>query len=353
MSYIWVSDLHVKPASYYRKTLLTGDSFYAIDQIQKFALEKEVSSLIIGGDTYDTNAPSGEATNRIAEFIRVLMENGTTVHYIEGNHDRVHKNPYLPNEFYAEHRLLSSLGAMPLDGAATLIDGVIFRGIDYCKRDKLLARLEGLGKCDVLCLHAGFRHMLGFEGAFELTKDDIPDTVGKMVLVGHIHVNNSSSTANDVMIHSSGSTWVWRIDEADKDHGFLYFEDNPFQPEYISLDTRKYFDITCEQDILDTLEEDHKLPPVLRYTRESMPDLNSDKYPGVKLIPISADADVEDVLDTMEEPSADLKDALVVGVPASEFPKEHSFLLGLLESPDPEEYVQQQLVDAGALMKHK
>jgi hypothetical protein len=198
MAYLWVSDLHVKPASSYRKTLLTGDAFYALDQIEAYAIEHKVTDVILGGDTYDSNQPPGESSNRVAALVRNLLAHGIRTLYIEGNHDKVNKNPYLPEKYYQEHRLLSSIGAVPLVCAD--IGGQVIRGIDYCSSDKLLQKLEVLEPCDVLCIHAGFRHMLGFEGAYDLEKSDIPAAVKSRVLVGHVHTNDESSTDKGVTV---------------------------------------------------------------------------------------------------------------------------------------------------------
>jgi len=350
VSYIFVSDLHIKPASSYRKTLLTGDAFYALDQIQEYALEHKVTAMILGGDVYDSNQPPGESINRMAEFIRVLNDAKVMVYYIEGNHDRVHRNPYLPEEYYSEHRLLSSIGAKPLTSCS--IDGAVFRGIDYCQGDKLKEQLEVLEECDVLCLHTGFRHLLGFEDAYDITKEDIPEAVKRMVLVGHIHVQNSSTTAKGVAVHSSGSTWVWRVDEADKEHGFLHFgTGDPFTPTFVPLDVRRYFDIDCEQDIIDTMEECHALPPVLRYSRDVLPALDHSDYPRVRLIAMSGDKDVEEALDAAEEYAADLLEALIIAVPPDVFPDLYALLKALLESQDPAEFLQQYLIEKDVTLK--
>jgi len=353
MSFIWVSDLHVKPASSYRKTLLTGDAFYALDQIQRAAITRRVDAVILGGDVYDSNQPPGEAINRLALFIGELRENGIATYYIEGNHDRVNRNPYLPKVYYNEPRLLSSIGAIPINGMPVVIDGLTIMGIDYLPAEKLRERLETQEPCDVLCLHAGFRHMLGFEEAYDLTKEHVPATVRKAVLVGHIHTRSSTTTDRGVYIHSSGSTWPWRVDEAQKEHGFFLFEHgNVATPTYVQLDCRKYYDIDEEQDILITLAEDHALPPVLRYVRDKMPYLDHSRYgDDVKLVPMSGDAATEELLDANEEHAADLLEALVIGVPFDSYPEEHAFMKALLESEDPVGFLTQYLIDRGVTLK--
>jgi DNA repair exonuclease SbcCD nuclease subunit len=350
MNWLWASDLHLKPASSYRKVLLAGDSFYALKQIEEYAIEHKVSHVILGGDVCDSNQPPGEVTNLLTAFVSNLKIHDITVMYTEGNHDKVNRNPYLPREYYSEHRLLSGNGATPLD--CVEIDGLVIRGIDYCKGDKLIDKLKTLEECDVVCIHAGFRHLLGFDEAYDLEKEDIPETVKQAVLVGHIHIANSSQTDRGVWIHSSGSTYPWRIDEAQRDHGFLHFNDTMANPKYVKLDCRKYYDIDEEGDILMTLVEEHVLPPVLRYYRDEIPGLDHSEYgDAVKLIPMSRDAEAEAILDAHEEHAADLMDALTIGVPKDEYPELYAFLKALLDSQDPKSYVESYIHERGVTLK--
>lgn len=350
MNWLWASDLHLKPASSYRKVLLAGDSFYALKQLEEYAIKHKVTDVILGGDVCDSNQPTGEVTNLLTAFVSNLKSHGITVRYTEGNHDKVNKNPYLPQEYYSEHRLLSGNGAIPLE--CETIGGLVIRGIDYCKGDKLIEKLETLEECDVLCIHAGFRHLLGFEEAYDLEKEHIPETVKQAVLVGHIHVQNSSQTDRGVWIHSSGSTYPWRVDEAQRKHGFLHFFDTTSNPKYVELDCRKYYDIDEEQDILMTMSECHVLPPVLRYFRDEIPGLDHTEYgDAVKLIPMSRDTEAEAILDANEEHAADLMDALSIGVPKDEYPELYAFLKTLLDSQDPKSYVESYIHEQGATLK--
>ena len=352
MSFVFASDLHLKPASSYRKTLLVGDAYYALKQIEQYILDHGVSTLILGGDVYDSNQPAGESSNLVSALVRNLTAHNVKVFYIEGNHDRINPNPYLVKQYRVEHRLLSSSGAQRLGTGLHEIDGMVFQGIDYCPSDKLHEKLQTMHWCDVLCIHAGFRHLIGFEDAYDLEKKDIPDTVKQAVLVGHIHVADSHQMENGVSIHSSGSTWPWRIDEAQKKHGFLHFDGDIHNPKYVDLDCRKYFDIDEEQDILVTLSEDHVLPPVLRYKRSKLPNLKYEDYgEAVKLIAMSDDADVEELLDANEENAADLMDALIIGVPAEQYPQLFTLLKELLDSQDPAEYLRMFLEEQQVTFK--
>jgi len=354
MNFIWCSDLHLKPASSYRKTLLAGDAFHALDQIEKYATENQ-ADVILGGDVYDSNQPPGESVMRVRTFVQRIQASGHDVYYIEGNHDKVLKNPYLPDKFYKGHELLQAAGALQIPESGMLLGGVRISGIGHCPADKLLQKMQQLEECDVLCIHAGFRHLLSFEDAYDLTMADIPPQVKKAVLVGHVHLAQTTFTESGVAVHSSGSTWPWRVDEVDRKHCFIHFTGDLHHPSIIELDCRKWYDITEEQDITDTVEElkedKHALAPVLRYVRDELPTLDHSKYPEVRLIATSGDKEVEELLDAQEEYAANLQEALPIGVPPDEYPLQYAFLKALLDSQDPKAFVRGHLQEQGVAFK--
>jgi len=349
MSVLWTSDLHVKPASVYRKNLLKDDAFIAVDQIEEIAVRNSVRAVILGGDVFDSNSPCGESIYRIFNFINKMHQQNTLVYYIEGNHDRVNKNPHLSDRYYDEHRLLSSLGALPLGQRKVEIDGMTYYGIDYCPVAKLHERLAQVPECDVLCLHTGFRHLIGFEGAYDMTKEQVPENVKKLVLVGHVHVHDETMTKRGVKIASCGSPWVWRVSECDAEHGVFLVHEHATLAHW-KLETRKYFDVTEVQDIKDTIAENHLLPPVVHYDPEVLGNLDPSEFEGVILVPKAAE-DIEDARDLTEFAAASLNDALPIAVPKKDYPDAHEFMKGLLDTSDPKGYTREFLRQCGASLK--
>jgi DNA repair exonuclease SbcCD nuclease subunit len=319
--------------------LLNDDAFAALDQIENLAIMRGVSEVILGGDVYDSVNPSGEAINRVASFVARLKSVGILTYYIEGNHDRINKNPFLSDKHYEEHRLLSSIGAIPL--GTRELGGLVYHGIDYCPVQKLHEQLNEIPECDVLCLHAGFQHLLGFENAYDIRMDDIPVEVRKLVLVGHVHTMDKRLTPNGVMVASSGSTWPWRLTEVDKLHGVFIVHENAGL-DYHALACRQYFDITEEKDIVEAQEEQHVLPPVLFYDPRVLSNIDPNKYEGVKLI-ARGSTEVEQVEEIKEDVASNLQEAVEVGVPKKEYPTENAFLRGLLDSSDPEGFIDSDL----------
>jgi DNA repair exonuclease SbcCD nuclease subunit len=350
MSVLWCSDLHIKPASVVRKRTLSDDAFYALDQIESVATIRGVTAVILGGDVYDSSTPGGEAVNRMAAFIRNLNSVGIEVYYIEGNHDRINKNPYLSTKHYDEHRLLSSIGAIPLSATeTTAIDGLRYVGIDYCPVQSLHEKLDAVPECEVMCLHAGFKHLLGFEGAYDLTIGDIPVAVKNLVLVGHVHTHDTRQTQNGVTVASSGSTWIWRINETEKEHG-IFIVDEKAGVDFIALDCRKYFEIDEIADIEDTQDEQHTLKPVLFYDPQTMPEVDNKQYPGVVLIPKGSE-EAEVVEDIKEHIAVSLQEALEACVPGKEYPEQNKFIKGLLDADNPEAYIMEYLGEHKVTLK--
>lgn len=349
MSVLWCSDLHLKPACSVRKVPMGDDAFDALDQVEMLAIMSAVTAVILGGDVFDSMNPPGEALYRASSFVGRLKDVGIPTYYIEGNHDRVNKNPYLSPKHYEEHRLLSSIGAIPLETRE--IDGLVYHGIDYCPDQQLHERLDEVPPCDVLCIHAGFRHLLGHEGAYNLTMDDIPVNVKKLVLAGHIHVHDKRVTPNGVTVASSGSTWPWRVTELDKLHGAFLIQPGGTL-DYHAFETRRCYEITEISDIEETIAEKHRLEPILFYNPQEMPELDPSKYKnrGVKLIPKGSEQ-AEQIQEIKDHLATTLQEAAVVAVPKDKYPKEQSFLLGLLDASDPAAFVDGELLELGVTLK--
>lgn len=347
MSVLWCSDLHLKPACSVRKVPMGDDAFDALDQVENLAILSGVTAAILGGDVFDSVTPSGEALFRASSFITRLDSVGIPTYYIEGNHDRVNKNPFLSPQHYEEHRLLSSIGAIPL--GTREIDGLMYHGIDYCPVQKLHEKLDEVPECDVLCIHAGFRHLLGFEGAYELTMEDIPVNVRKVVLAGHIHVMDRRLTPSGVTVASSGSIWPWRVTELDKPHGAFIIQPKGTL-DYHTFEIRKCYNITTIEDIEQTQAENHRLPPILFYNPKDLPDLDISKYKGVKLIARGTEQ-AEQIEEIKDHVATSLQEAVEAAVTKEKYPKENSFIQGLLNSDNPVAFVDETLRELGTTFK--
>lgn len=88
---------------------------------------------------------------------------------------------------------------MSLHGKLTTIEDKTFYGIDYCPAKELHQQLKEVPECDYLVLHTGFQHLIGYDGAYSVSLEDIPERV-KNVLVGDIHIRDVTKTRGGLCI---------------------------------------------------------------------------------------------------------------------------------------------------------
>lgn len=92
MKFLHVSDLHIG-----RKLLgksLAEDQKHALDQILAMAERADVDAVLIAGDLYDKNQPSGEAVEMASAFLSALAECKKPCFIISGNHDSAEQVAY-------------------------------------------------------------------------------------------------------------------------------------------------------------------------------------------------------------------------------------------------------------------
>lgn len=89
MKFIHLADLHLgKKIGEYDLENIQSD---VLNQIVNLANEKNISTIVIAGDIYDSKNPSVSATNLLDEFLSKLHKNNKTVLIISGNHDQEDK----------------------------------------------------------------------------------------------------------------------------------------------------------------------------------------------------------------------------------------------------------------------
>jgi DNA repair exonuclease SbcCD nuclease subunit len=173
------------------------DSFLAFERAIDHVVASGAKALVLAGDTTDKNHASGAAIDVLRAGMDRLREAGIQAYFVEGNHDRQvkwHKRS-VP--------ILEALGAEHLDGRLVEVDGIRLYGLDYRPSTSLPEALAAVPPCDILVMHQAFRHLLGFEGASDLSDEDIPTHVAN-VFVGDVHKRDMSLLPNGGVIVSPG-----------------------------------------------------------------------------------------------------------------------------------------------------
>jgi len=197
------ADLHLRPCIWKGHPEISGDQYRAWAQLCNAVAEDPDGVLILAGDTFDTPCPSGETEYVFRKGMDLLRSKGRRCLFISGNHDiEGIPRPVL-------------FGAEPLDEPRDIL-GMKAAGVHFTRSStELHNTIESFPPLDILVLHTGFRHLLGFNETWQISKEDIPDSIG-MVFSGHVHVHSEEGK-----VYSPGSLALHRADEIDKGHGWF------------------------------------------------------------------------------------------------------------------------------------
>jgi len=231
--FLFMADAHIKIRTWTNNTILQRDAYAALRLIQGSVGALPMSDLVIGGDWFDSNRPTSTDTLVTANFLKGFSDL-QRVWYISGNHDNVS-----PSFFETLSVMDSSIRFIHLSDDIQRMNGRTFiAGVDWMPSgEALLDRIAGIianwstRKTRTpedrlyLVLHTSFRHLLGFDGAYKLTMEDV-DAMCKgehvTVLVGDIHLRDTSVGKNGTVFHSPGSLYPLSYDKI-------------FEPAYVSL----------------------------------------------------------------------------------------------------------------------
>lgn len=209
---IYVSaDLHIGRSLKKSCTEISEDSINALKYLSRQIIEDktdENKSLLLAGDIFDKSYVYGGHLKAFTDFIDDLWKNDIKVYFISGNHDKGHDFP-----------IPASQGAIHIHRKYLEIDDRKVSGIDFSSTEELKKSISLVQEgCNILLLHAPFQHLLPYEGAYQLSLEDI-EFCADTVVCGDIHVNDFRKTSGTAYFLSPGSTHPCVIDQGDT-HGF-------------------------------------------------------------------------------------------------------------------------------------
>lgn len=219
-SVLILADCHIRKRTWSNFAKISDDAYVALSTIIQ-EINPLPETLLIAGDWFDTDRPSTTDILKSAEF----FANFRTVLYIAGNHDRRCGEVFTALQETSKN----------LTGSTAFIDisqtpyistvrghTIVFAGLPYIHdqeqfiaayTEKVLAIKNDYPDAELtLVIHASYKHLLGFEGAYhidlEQTKNiasDYPVTV----IVGHVHVRDTRKYADNdrAYVHSPGSLY--------------------------------------------------------------------------------------------------------------------------------------------------
>ena len=256
-TFLFTADCHMKRRTWTNSTLLQGDATAALSKLMSDALalgSDPVRTFVIGGDLFDNNRPASQDLVDVARVIGMFCR----TFYIRGNHDSV-KPSYLEaikdqTEESAFGQVIDIESGYEKDVAYApfhrLSNPAYITGIPWMPSDSQLVELfkEVVNKWVArnkpddtlyLVMHCSFKHLLGFDGAYQLDADMVKSICGNNkinILVGHIHTRDTT-VYNDVgaYIHSPGSIYPLSSDKMM----------TPCYGSLIDADTGHIIDIPC------------------------------------------------------------------------------------------------------------
>jgi len=211
------------------------DSFHdMVDRLVK-SKDKE-STLIIGGDLFDTPYPPAHAVAFVQREVMRLHRHRCTVLGIDGNHD-------VSDGHWLEVCGICRLTDVPLPVVAGDV-GLTVCGLDYRRAAEMLTTLREMAdrdvKCDILVLHLALGELNRMGAASDVTAAEMMPMLKAMgvrlVLLGHIHIRQST-VVDGVMFAYCGSTEVCSMNEQ-KDKSFEVIDPVTLELSHVGIKTR-------------------------------------------------------------------------------------------------------------------
>lgn len=248
MNIYGAADLHLKSNIWKSRDDITGDAYAAFAALVKLVMGDPGSALLLAGDVFDSTSPEGVDEYVFSIGMQKLLSAGHRVYGIPGNHDG--EQYYRPLLFG-----LQEVSDNPVD----IGGGIMVAGIPYMRSvEKLSEALANAPVCDILLMHAGFRHLLGFDEACQCESRDIPEHVD-MVLNGHVHVHDVTGK-----VYSPGSLSVNSVTEFTAGHGVFRINTDTRQTDWIPIAVRHYIAVNwTEGDTVKIPEAIRKRLPVI------------------------------------------------------------------------------------------
>ena len=268
-TFLFTADVHMKRRTWTNSTLLQGDATAAFSKVCRDCSVMAAGGIIIGGDLFDSNRPTSQD---LIDTIDIIKGNFNHCYYISGNHDSV-QPAYL--EAFRDCSDMPELELVDLDSQThpqyyTGAYRYTLAGVRWlASASELYQRIKEIvdnwkewrteeDKLYIV-LHNTFQHLLGFDGAYDLTIDMIKDLCGEekiYFLVGHIHTRDTTVyNSAGAYIHSPGSLYPLSADKMGEPCFGSMIDLNNSQIQDIPSNVRRYETININDIPADNIIE--------------------------------------------------------------------------------------------------
>ena len=231
-----MADLHLEGYPWTRREEFYGDPFNALASALQVILNDSIvpdsdKAVFLSGDITNKKAIEDDTAMHLQNFVHTLIRAGIQVYYVNGNHD-------MSARTQTGH--VGVFGGIHIHEQHLQVGDFTVYGLDWLPRNILKEKLESVPGCDVLFLHCAFKHLLSFEGAFDLDMEDLPKHLTN-VFVGDVHITDVSTNQNGTVVISPGPLHPCNLAQAGP-HGMMRIVSDTRKWEFLEIETRHVLD---------------------------------------------------------------------------------------------------------------
>jgi DNA repair exonuclease SbcCD nuclease subunit len=219
----FISDSHLKAMLFVSQPLMVGDTYRALDSVVSDIIKDRTKekAVIFCGDIFDTKTPAPDELSVFQRAVKSLRDSDIAVFGIDGNHDKPTRNISIEDSDLPQSWLDVISGIERLDHKLVEIFGTRLYGLDYVQGVEVYDNLAEVPACDILVIHQPLEAISPFE-AYTITPSDIPETVVRGVVAGHVHMVYKDDSSGITFL-SPGAT---HAQKANQDKGTYAVYDN-------------------------------------------------------------------------------------------------------------------------------
>lgn len=195
--FVFAADTHLSLKIWEDRPNITGDSYYAFEQIVDYCLTSDLP-LVLGGDFFDKRRPDPQSVSFMSRMMSALQNAGVPVRFIQGQHELDREAPWQ--------------GVHPwpvwLHDRSDRFGAHIY-GIDWQPREKLAEALAQVpAQTEILVAHQVWGDFMGEICSPEGTFSQVP--YAQMLLTGDFHqtkiVTATNANGRPMTVVSPGAT---------------------------------------------------------------------------------------------------------------------------------------------------
>ncbi|MCY0860430.1 MAG: DNA double-strand break repair protein Mre11 [Sulfolobaceae archaeon] len=219
MILLHISDTHLGKRQYNLDSR-EKDIYDAFQQLIEVAINEHVDAVIHTGDLFDVSDPPVRVIHEAYKYLKKLKEKNIPFISIPGDHDTPKRKgniypQFLLYELDLVKLLLDPLKPYVMNKGDVSLNIFGFRHFPNLAKDELLKLLNSLKtqpNRNIIMLHQGFKEVLPYEGAWQLSFANLPKGFNYYAC-GHIHTRYMHKNNDGSVVAIAGSPDIMREEE--------------------------------------------------------------------------------------------------------------------------------------------